>query len=284
MAGYLSASMKSVSSSRGSSTNISQAIRRTSSAFSHRVSKNLAAVAVDVVGYFGDHTTPALGDTHSDLKPRIGNKKYDAMCAGDLPKLVNITYCQRALEVMDMNKDQLVDASGEKDLSDAVVEDVKEIQKRGLINHDFLVLEIQPGNGGENFYILAEKLRRDEEGRVGIFVTYRSKGDAPCWYNKDTKLYTVFCRMKQIALNKLEKVLLSADPNYCLQGNNCWEYAMRTVQNLLLELAEDCKTSEAEIKTKLLEEYTNLEANLNDSNIKNHWEDIKNWFSRTFSS
>ena len=106
------------------------------------------------------------------------------------------------------------------------------LQKKRLINHDYLVLLIRSGEG-EAFHIKAEKVAGVDEdfNQHGIHITILPEG----LNDKDLKrccLHRIDCNI-YVALEDILATLKKESPTYDVVHNNCWDYARRTTKSLL---------------------------------------------------
>lgn len=139
-------------------------------------------------------------------------------------------------------------------------------QMRGLINHDYLVLELQCSSAGP-LYILAEKTGHGTE--VGIHIDpLVDRADIDYRLHDGVKLHNIDCQRKRIKLTKIQDILKEALPHYNLKDNNCWDYAFAATQRLLKECMVCDGISGAEYK-RLKAKHDNLESDLNQKNVKN---------------
>lgn len=283
---FSSSSSKSLESVRQPSSNSLMAAARASSTFSYQEIKNLAALAVDVMAPGAEASKPTKGDIFENLKSEMGDNMFNDLCADKELAVVKVSYCQRQLrqlENLKLSKSNFIEASGKTDLSDAAVEEANKVLKWGVVNHDFLVLELQPGNRKyDKFFILAEKLYSGTNKRAGIFIKYQTAEEIQFYLTDKTVSHSIECG-KQILLEELLKILKSVDPDYCLRDTNCWDYAIRVEKKLLRVLADDPKTSEEE-KARIRLERQNLEANLVTKGMKNLWEKVKDYTSKGSSA
>lgn len=146
---------------------------------------------------------------------------------------------------------------------------------RGIINHDYIVVELVP-KSGDNLHILAEKR---SEGPPGIHV----RKAVPAEY-KDECVVTldVNCYDVPMDLNTIEECLLQADtPDYNVKTHNCWDYATIACKQLLKcvsEFAVDVGTKE-----QLLKQLTDLNDNLLRAQMFNAWKIVENLVKAGFS-
>lgn len=139
-------------------------------------------------------------------------------------------------------------------------------QMRGLINHDYLVLELESG-GAAKLHIFAEKLTgRAQE--VGIHIeALVDKSEVDYRLHEGVRLYAMQCRTK-IRLPKIEEILkVATDPHYNLKDNNCWDYAFAATRRLLNECTA-CVGPESPEYNRLKQMHDNLEGDLNRKSIK----------------
>jgi hypothetical protein len=146
-----------------------------------------------------------------------------------------------------------------------------QMKERGVINHDYLVLELQPGDpSSKKFYILAEKLVAGGKlGKAGIYISYKTADEAGFLLNDKTKLYDIKCGQKHfIPLDSILAILKEVNPDYSLRNANCWDYATKTTKWLAMKCAEVYGIS-AEEKARFISEHDNLEVNLNNKKMQN---------------
>ena len=130
---------------------------------------------------------------------------------------------------------------------------------KDLINHDYLVLKIQPGEpNAEALHIMAHKLRG------GIHVTHIPSTDLASVFHEGVRCFTIDCdrgERKRIRLWAIIALLKVEDPDYSLRNANCWDYAKNTAKRLVKACVEVGSISAAE-KARLQNEHDHLEANL----------------------
>lgn len=140
------------------------------------------------------------------------------------------------------------------------------MQKKRLINHDYLVLRVQSGPRHTHarqppIYIVAEKLGSDPKNKAGIYIT-NFQGD-PADITR-CALHTIDCRSSRFgSLRNLEENLLHS-PDYNSVHNNCWDYAFKTTKLLLkacIQIANDGGGAQEE-RERLQKELKRLEANI----------------------
>lgn len=140
------------------------------------------------------------------------------------------------------------------------------VQMKDLINHDYLVLKIRPGEPkAEVLHIMAHKLRG------GIHISHIASSDVTSVFHDDVRCFTVDCgkrEPKRIRLEALLAILKEEDPDYSLRNANCWDYAKNTAKRLVKGCVEVRGISSAE-KARLQSEHDNLEANLTFRHIQN---------------
>ncbi|XP_024397987.1 uncharacterized protein [Physcomitrium patens] len=233
---------------------------------SYRSRRSIVNTALELAKqHTGDsaHLTTIAGDVYCHISGTLGDTKYNAFCTDCT--LVTINYCERALEqVAQISVQGLQDASGGSDVSAAQVQKIKEM--RGLINHDYLVLELESG-GAAKLHILAEKLTgRAQE--VGIHIeALVDKSEVDYRLHEGVRLYAMQCRTK-IGLSKIEEILKGAtDAHYNLKDNNCWDYAFAATRRLLNECTA-CVGPESPEYNRLKQMHDNLEGDLNRKSIK----------------
>jgi len=148
------------------------------------------------------------------------------------------------------------------------------VQRRGLINHEYLVLELVPevqSSPSDKRYILAEKV--GGKGKAGIHVQMAEPAD---YDEKNVVLLEIECGGVPMRLDNLQKLLLEADtPHYNLRDHNCWDYATTATKRLLNECITKVSSGGDEAKrARLQRELQDLEANLNAKNIVKTWKRV----------
>ena len=153
------------------------------------------------------------------------------------------------------------------------------MQKKRLINHDFLILKIQSRPRHSHtwqppIYIVAEKVGRNEEddSEAGILITKFETDPADI----DTKcaLLSIDCHGTCFgSLLNLVGILKSCSPNYNVKHNNCWDYAVSTTKLLLNECIRISRErGRAEEERKMLHALNHLESKI----VKKHgWNQSK---------
>lgn len=140
------------------------------------------------------------------------------------------------------------------------------VQMKDLINHDYLVLNIRPGEPkAELLHIMAHKLRG------GIHITHIPSSDIASVFHEGVRCFTVDCgkrEKKRIRLETLLAILKEEDPDYSLRNANCWDYAKNSAKRLVKGCVEVRGISSAE-RARLQTEHDNLEANLAFRHIQN---------------
>jgi hypothetical protein len=142
------------------------------------------------------------------------------------------------------------------------------MQKKRLINHDYLILKIQSGPRHRHtwqppIYIFAEKVGEDEKNKAGIYITKFEKDPADI----DTKyaLHSIdCCSMCFGSLLNLVGILKICSPHYNIIHNNCWDYAFSTTKLLLekcIQISKECGGAKEE-RERLHAELNHLEANI----------------------
>jgi hypothetical protein len=132
-----------------------------------------------------------------------------------------------------------------------------------LINHDYLVLEIRPGDTRmDRFFIVAQKLSGKNPGIHISRVVLEEKASV---LHDGVLHYSILCD-KKIPLKTLVDILKEGDPDYNLRDANCWDYATAATKRVVKECAHLPGTSEEE-KTRLEKEHDDLEANLTSKTI-----------------
>lgn len=138
---------------------------------------------------------------------------------------------------------------------------------RALINHDYLVVEVQPGEtDAGSLYILAHKLGKgtgsSSNSKAGIHISLIPADEVSDNLHTGVQVYTVRCGNLRIPFKKVTQVLKEADPHYSLRDNNCWDYATATTKRLLQECIHAEGISAGE-KARLQKELNDFESNLN---------------------
>ena len=154
------------------------------------------------------------------------------------------------------------------------------MQKKRLINHDFLLLKIQSGpRHGQpvDLYISAEKVGKDEINEAGIYITKFEKDPADI----DTKyaLHSIDCHRTCFgSLLKLVETLKQCSPDYNVMHSNCSDYAFNTTKLLLEKCIQISKDGGAEEERQKLDEKLNkLEANLVRNHARNTRKRVENF-------
>lgn len=156
------------------------------------------------------------------------------------------------------------------------------MQKKRLINHDFLILKIQSRPRHWHawqppIYIVAEKVGRNEEDEAGILITKLETDPADI----DTKcaLLSIDCHGTCFgSLLNLVGILKSCSPNYNVKHNNCWDYAVSTTKLLLNECIRISRErGRAEEERKMLHELKNLKSEIVKKHIGNQGKRVKNF-------
>jgi hypothetical protein len=144
---------------------------------------------------------------------------------------------------------------------------------RGLINHEYLVLEVQSSSPTEKLYILAEKI--GGKGEAGIYI---QKAEPADYDKKNVVLLDIDCGGVPMKLDSLQSLLLEADtPHYNLRDHNCWDYATSATKRLLMECIAKVSGGDEAKRARLQQELQDLEANLNSKNIVNTWKKVVGW-------
>ena len=147
------------------------------------------------------------------------------------------------------------------------------MQMRGLINHDYLVLEVQSSSPVETLYILAQK--NSGKGTAGIYI---QKAEPEDYDEKNVVLLGIDCGGVPMKLDSLQTLLLEADtPHYNLQDNNCWDYATKATKRLLNECIFKVSGGDEAKRARLQKALQYLEANLYSKNIINIWKRLVAW-------
>jgi hypothetical protein len=146
-----------------------------------------------------------------------------------------------------------------------------EVQKKRLINHDFLVLKLQPEKQNEPaFYIKAEKVAGgdDDKGKpatAGIYISVH-EGLNDQDMERRCCLHRIECGSIHVSLDKIIAVLKKKDPNYDRRDENCWDYARKTTEWLLEACKKALATEKCDEYRRLHWELEHLEINL----VKKH--------------
>lgn len=175
-----------------------------------------------------------------DVYNRVGIRLYEKLLNDEALTLVNIHYCQVGLGRVTFN------AQGEK-MS-------QRSGKRGLINHDYLLLVLRPGGpNAKPVCIKAHKSR--DSGFEGIYIDHIL--DVPSSDNEYVRLFTVDCGNARIRMGDIFNILTKESADYHLIHSNCWIYAFRTAKRLLQACIKTPGISSAE-KARLQTEHDNL--------------------------
>ena len=160
------------------------------------------------------------------------------------------------------------------------------MQKKRLINHDFLILKIQSGpRHGQpvDLYIFAEKVGKDEINKAGIYITKFEEDPAVI----DTKyaLHSIDCHPTCFgSLLKLVETLKQCSPDYNVVHSNCWDYAYETTKLLLkkcIQISKDRGGAE-EDRQRLHEELKHFAANKVRNHGRNQGKRVKNFAKTTW--
>lgn len=157
------------------------------------------------------------------------------------------------------------------------------MQKKRLINHDYLILKIQSGPRHRHtwqppIYIVAQKVGNSETKEAGIHITKFEQDPADI----DTKyaLHSIDCRSTRFgSLLNLVGILKSCSPNYNVKDSNCWDYAFSTTKLLLkkcIQISKECGGDEEE-RERLHEELNHLEANIIGKHASNQVKRVNNF-------
>ncbi|KAG0556980.1 hypothetical protein KC19_11G092700 [Ceratodon purpureus] len=252
-------------------SNSSRASLASSSTASHKLKRGIAQIALDSSNLsMGVNLNVQDGDYFETLELGTNDKK--ALNEPQGLALIKIDYCQRGLMGQFMSSaDVLQSLRKDSGLPDVSLEQAGKVKEmRNLINHDYLVLELQRGgSSSEMLYILAQKLGRmsstsssNSTGGAGIHITSIPVNSLREILHDGVKVHSVDCGKKFIPLDKLNSILQKEDPNYSLRNNNCWDYALATTKWLVMECIRAEGTDRDE-KDRLQQELDNLEANLN---------------------
>jgi len=217
------------------------------------------------------------GTTYRKVAGQLGNND-EARYNADPPILYlqKIYYCQRKLEELNSKASG---SSGPRENLEALTgehftpEDAQQVEKiRGLINHEYLVLELQ-ASPTEKLHIHADKRSGPDPG---IHVDKALPED---YDKKKVVLLEIHCGGVPMKLNSLVDRLSKADiEDYNLRNNNCWDYALRATKVVLNECILGARSGVEEV-ARLQEEIRNLEANLTKKGIVHTWKKASEWYS-----
>jgi hypothetical protein len=145
---------------------------------------------------------------------------------------------------------------------------------RGLINHDYLVLEVQPSSPTEKLYILAHKI--GGKSGAGIYIQMALPAD---YDKKYVVLLGIDCGGVPMKLDSLQSLLLEADtPHYNVRDHNCWDYATSATKRVLNECIAKVISGGDEAKVaRLQQELQELEAKLTNKNFINTCKKVIGW-------
>ncbi|KAG0577164.1 hypothetical protein KC19_5G135700 [Ceratodon purpureus] len=223
---------------------------------SYTISRGLTTLALDALKLALDGAEiKQEGDHFVHLQSELGDRRFRKLCEDADLALTEIHYCQEGLDIARINArgDQRLDQT----VSQAQVEEMR--QMKDLINHDYLILKLQPGEPNtEPLHIMAHKLRG------GIHITHIPSSDISTIFHEGVRCFTVDCHRgepKRIRLWELIAMLKLEDPDYSLRNANCWDYAKNTAKRLVRGCAQVGNISASE-KTRLQKEHDTLEANL----------------------
>ena len=148
------------------------------------------------------------------------------------------------------------------------------MQKKRLINHDFLILEIQSGprhrhTPQSSIYILAEKVANNLECKAGIYIT--KFDEDPSVIDTKYALHSIDCRSSRFgSLDELIKILRPCSLDYSILHNNCWDYTLSTTKSLLMACIKIAKDGERTDKEERLQkELNHLEVHMMHNHVGN---------------
>ncbi|KAG0616172.1 hypothetical protein M758_5G095600 [Ceratodon purpureus] len=245
------------SSSFNSSRSMASSRSVSSRSGSYTISRGLTTLALDALKLALDGAEiKQEGDHFVHLQSELGDRRFRKLCEDADLALTEIHYCQEGLDIARINArgdHQRLDQT----VSQAQVEEMR--QMKDLINHDYLILKLQPGEPNtEPLHIMAHKLRG------GIHITHIPSSDISTIFHEGVRCFTVDCHKgepKRIRLWELIAMLKLEDPDYSLRNANCWDYAKNTAKRLVRGCAQVGNISASE-KTRLQKEHDTLEANL----------------------
>ncbi|KAI5059798.1 hypothetical protein GOP47_0026117, partial [Adiantum capillus-veneris] len=123
--------------------------------------------------------------------------------------------------------------------------------RRGLLNHDAVVVELKDGQQGTLLHIVAEKAMAEdttdkEEQASGIFIRWmRNFRFQP---DQDVKFK---CFSRPIRLQEVLQVMKQQPPNYDTITANCWQYAAAVVRDLLKNLQDGVEDFNKNVRNRL---------------------------------
>ncbi|KAG0612882.1 hypothetical protein M758_6G059600 [Ceratodon purpureus] len=224
---------------------------------------------------FLDLKAPAVeGSVHNYVEAKLGTRKYERLCQDEELVLKKVCYLQRGLDLGGSVQAvrQLVRRSNFDESE----------QRRSLLNHDSLLLEIQHGNPNEpsTLHIVAEKLggTPTEEETPGIHIY-------PCERLQDKaidSLHDIDCGSARLSFRKILAVLEKKGSGYDLRDDNCWDYARKTTKWLLEACIEALESDgEFEEARRLQTEKAQLKLNLFECIVDNSGDIIENFIDNS---
>lgn len=154
------------------------------------------------------------------------------------------------------NPHKVVPVPGVSTLGDAVA-------GPSFINHDYLVLEVGYGHGGDKLFIRAEKSGHPPE-KAGIILTVDSKFEET---QESVRLFTIQCHGMELGLPEILAILADHSLEYSLRDQNCWQYTRRTARRLLHQCKQQPDLSDEELRRLQAEEDT-IESRIASCNLK----------------
>lgn len=167
------------------------------------------------------------GDVYVSLRDR-GEKAYKALCRSKNLTIETIYYCQEAIIGLQR-------------------------EARSLVNHDFLVIEIQ--DAGKSHYILAEKIGFPKE-KAGIHISWSVKTLQEV---QKVCTMTLNCRAKHLGFEQIVEILKDFNPDYNLGNCHCGHYAKAVAKSLLQACQSSSETNDGE-KKRLQKEVEKVDA------------------------
>jgi hypothetical protein len=245
------------------------------------ISRSLARRGLDLLDITGvtavgeyKHSSRSVidGVIRNRVEEGLGSDKYKKICR-KRTVLENIHYCQSGLSFVDgfHNPHKVVPVPGVSTLGDAVA-------APSFINHDYLVLEVGYGQGGDKIFIRAEKSGHPSE-KAGIILTVDPKFEET---EESVRLFTIPCLGKEIGLPEILAILADHSPEYSLRDQNCWQYTRRTARRLLHQCKQQQGLSDEEIERLEVEEDT-LETRIATGNLKRVVQSGKNGVKHMWS-
>lgn len=119
-----------------------------------------------------------------------------------------------------------------------------------IINHAYLVLEVEYGYVGDNLWIRAEKIGLLLE-KAGILLTVDSKYEET---ESTVRLFTIRCFGRDVGhLPEILAILANLNPEYSQRDQNCWQYRRWTAMRFMQRCQQGELTDE-ELKLLQIEE------------------------------